>query len=33
MLLAIFTYQFAYWSWLKLESDEIIAETDGMPTL
>jgi hypothetical protein len=31
LLLAVFTYQFAYWGWTKLETDEIRAERDGEP--
>ena len=27
--MAVFTYQLLYWSWVKLETDEIRAETDG----
>ncbi|KAK1766088.1 hypothetical protein QBC33DRAFT_541780 [Phialemonium atrogriseum] len=26
LLLAVFTYQLAYWAWVKLEQDEIKAE-------
>ncbi|KAL6881543.1 hypothetical protein J3F83DRAFT_722663 [Trichoderma novae-zelandiae] len=29
LVLAVFTYQVAYWTWLKLEADEHRAETDG----
>ncbi|KAI9158766.1 LOW QUALITY PROTEIN: hypothetical protein HJFPF1_06764 [Paramyrothecium foliicola] len=29
LLLAVFTYQFAYWSWVKLETDEVRAERDA----
>ncbi|KFA60924.1 hypothetical protein S40285_05790 [Stachybotrys chlorohalonatus IBT 40285] len=29
LLLAVLTYQVAYWGWVKLETDEIRAETDG----
>lgn len=29
LLMAVLTYQLVYWSWLKLETDEIRAETDG----
>ncbi|TFB05095.1 hypothetical protein CCMA1212_002436 [Trichoderma ghanense] len=29
LVLAIFTYQVAYWTWLKLEADEHRAETDA----
>ena len=29
LLLAVFTYQLAYWGWAKLETDEIRAERDG----
>ncbi|KAL7797466.1 hypothetical protein V8C37DRAFT_369556 [Trichoderma ceciliae] len=29
LVLAVFTYQLAYWSWTKLEADEHRAETDG----
>ncbi|OTA04098.1 hypothetical protein A9Z42_0046670 [Trichoderma parareesei] len=32
LVLAIFTYQVAYWTWLKLEADEHRAETDGEST-
>ncbi|CAM1508480.1 Fc.00g053280.m01.CDS01 [Cosmosporella sp. VM-42] len=28
LLLAVFTYQLTYWSWVKLETDEIRAERD-----
>ncbi|KAF7551550.1 hypothetical protein G7046_g7700 [Stylonectria norvegica] len=28
-LLAVFTYQFLYWGWLRLETDEIRAERDA----
>jgi hypothetical protein len=30
LLTATLTYQFLYWAWVKLETDEIRAETDGM---
>lgn len=30
LLLAVFTYQLAYWAWVKLEQDEIKAERRGM---
>ena len=29
LLIAVFVYQVAYWSWVKLETDEIRAERDG----
>ncbi|KAK4062520.1 uncharacterized protein Triagg1_9890 [Trichoderma aggressivum f. europaeum] len=29
LVLAVFTYQVAYWTWTKLEADEHIAEADG----
>lgn len=29
LLTAVFTYQLVYWTWMKLETDEIRAETDG----
>ena len=29
LLIAVFTYQLTYWSWIKLETDEIRAEKDG----
>ncbi|KAK5993193.1 hypothetical protein PT974_06621 [Cladobotryum mycophilum] len=29
LVLAIFTYQVAYWTWTKLEADEVREETDG----
>ncbi|KAL6849778.1 hypothetical protein ACO1O0_009323 [Amphichorda felina] len=29
LLIAVLTYQFVYWSWMKLETDEIRAETDA----
>lgn len=29
LLIAVFVYQLAYWSWVKLETDEIRAERDG----
>ncbi|RGP65098.1 hypothetical protein FSPOR_7488 [Fusarium sporotrichioides] len=29
LLIAVFTYQLAYWSWVKLETDEIRAERDA----
>jgi hypothetical protein len=29
LLLAVFTYQLAYWSWVKLETDETREKTDG----
>lgn len=29
LLVAVFTYQVAYWGWLKLEADEVRADTDG----
>ncbi|KAI9880676.1 MAG: hypothetical protein M1830_001680 [Pleopsidium flavum] len=29
-LVAVFTYQAAYWSWLKLEALEIRADKDGI---
>lgn len=28
-LMAVFTYQLAYWAWAKLEADEITAERQG----
>ncbi|KAL7949170.1 hypothetical protein V8C42DRAFT_342175 [Trichoderma barbatum] len=32
LVLAVFTYQVAYWTWTKLEADEHRAETDGEQT-
>lgn len=29
LILAVFTYQVAYWSWNKLEADELCEKTDG----
>jgi hypothetical protein len=29
LLMAVLTYQLIYWSWVKLETDEIRAERDG----
>ncbi|EKJ70386.1 hypothetical protein NXS19_012578 [Fusarium pseudograminearum] len=29
LLIAVFSYQLAYWSWVKLETDEIRAERDA----
>ncbi|KAL7925265.1 hypothetical protein ACQKWADRAFT_283496 [Trichoderma austrokoningii] len=29
LVLAVFTYQVAYWTWLKLEADEHCEETDA----
>ncbi|KAL1867506.1 hypothetical protein Daus18300_006350 [Diaporthe australafricana] len=29
LLMAMFTYQLAYWGWVKLEQDEIKAEREG----
>lgn len=29
LLMAMFTYQLAYWGWVKLEQDEIRAEREG----
>ncbi|KAH6606344.1 hypothetical protein Trco_005497 [Trichoderma cornu-damae] len=29
LVLAVFAYQVAYWTWTKLEADEVRAETDG----
>ncbi|KAL7956413.1 hypothetical protein V8C34DRAFT_288616 [Trichoderma compactum] len=29
LVLAVFTYQVAYWTWTKLEADEHIAEADA----
>lgn len=29
LLVAVLTYQLVYWSWMKLETDEIRAETAG----
>ncbi|KAL7816990.1 hypothetical protein V8C44DRAFT_355993 [Trichoderma aethiopicum] len=29
LVLAVFTYQVAYWTWVKLEADEHRAETDA----
>ncbi|KAF4464968.1 hypothetical protein FALBO_8183 [Fusarium albosuccineum] len=29
LLLAVFTYQLAYWTWVKLETDEVRAERDA----
>jgi len=31
LLLAVFTYQVVYWSWMKLEADEVREERDGTP--
>lgn len=28
--MAMFTYQLAYWGWVKLEQDEIRAEREGL---
>lgn len=28
--MAMFTYQLAYWGWVKLEQDEIRAEREGV---
>ncbi|CAG9999901.1 unnamed protein product [Clonostachys byssicola] len=28
---AVLTYQLVYWAWVKLETDEIIADTAGKP--
>lgn len=33
MLMAVFTYQVAYWSWIKLEKDEIKAQKSGESAL
>lgn len=33
LLVAVFTYQVAYWSWVKLETDEVRSERDGSYTL
>ena len=30
--MATFTYQLAYWGWVKLEKDEVKAERTGMRT-
>ncbi|KAK3181058.1 hypothetical protein K4F52_007599 [Lecanicillium sp. MT-2017a] len=30
LLVAVFTYQVAYWGWLKLEADEVRADTDAV---
>lgn len=30
LLMAMFTYQLAYWGWVKLEQDEIRAEREGL---
>lgn len=30
LLMAVFTYQLAYWGWVKLEQDEIRADREGM---
>lgn len=30
LLMAMFTYQLAYWGWVKLEQDEIRAEREGV---
>jgi hypothetical protein len=30
LLIAVFTYQLAYWAWVKLETDEIRAEREGL---
>ncbi|EHK50542.1 hypothetical protein TRIATDRAFT_187104, partial [Trichoderma atroviride IMI 206040] len=32
LVLAVFTYQVAYWTWLKLEADEHREETDATIT-
>ncbi|KAL3589350.1 hypothetical protein FPOAC2_11516 [Fusarium poae] len=29
LLIAVFTYQLAYWTWVKLETDEVRAERDA----
>ncbi|CEJ94511.1 hypothetical protein VHEMI10035 [[Torrubiella] hemipterigena] len=29
LLVAVFTYQVCYWSWVKLEADEMKRETDA----
>jgi hypothetical protein len=29
LLMAVLTYQLVYWGWMKLETDEVRAETDG----
>ncbi|KAM0411730.1 hypothetical protein ACHAPD_009947 [Fusarium lateritium] len=29
LLIAVFTYQLTYWSWVKLETDEVRAERDA----
>ncbi|RKL14632.1 hypothetical protein BFJ68_g6188 [Fusarium oxysporum] len=29
LLIAVFTYQLAYWTWVKLETDEIRAEREA----
>ncbi|KAJ4145745.1 hypothetical protein LMH87_004582 [Akanthomyces muscarius] len=29
MILAVFTYQVAYWSWIKLEADEVRGKIDA----
>ncbi|KAM5342697.1 hypothetical protein ACJ41O_013663 [Fusarium nematophilum] len=29
LLLAVFSYQLAYWTWVKLETDEVRAERDA----
>lgn len=29
LLTAVFTYQVFYWSWVKLEADEMRRDTDG----
>ena len=31
LLLAVFTYQVVYWSWMKLEADEVREERNGTP--
>lgn len=28
--MAVFTYQLAYWGWVKLETEEIKSQRDGM---
>ncbi|KAF3770700.1 hypothetical protein M406DRAFT_247643, partial [Cryphonectria parasitica EP155] len=33
LLMAVFTYQLAYWGWVKLEQDEIRADREGLRPL
>jgi hypothetical protein len=30
--MALFSYQFLYWGWLKLEKEELKRDMDGMST-